>query len=118
MCCAVQVPTTGYTKFRDIVRGKLSFNNALISDQILLKSDGFPTYHLACVVDDHFMKISHVIRGEVRSSWQCNVRLIHKKQKKKKTIGVAYINAEAYPSLSIIWLARSRVCPSSPPVKP
>ncbi len=48
----------------DVVRGKVEFNTDNIDDQILLKSDGFPTYHLANVVDDHLMKISHVIRGE------------------------------------------------------
>ena len=48
------------------MRGKVGFNSNFIDDQILLKSDGFPTYHLASVVDDHDMQISHVIRGEVR----------------------------------------------------
>ena len=50
--------------FDDIVRGHVEFNTDNIDDQILIKSDGFPTYHWANVVDDHFMKISHVIRGE------------------------------------------------------
>lgn len=45
-------------------RGKISFDRSVIDDQVLLKSDGFPTYHLAVVVDDHLMKITHVIRGE------------------------------------------------------
>ncbi|NLC57174.1 MAG: glutamate--tRNA ligase, partial [Armatimonadetes bacterium] len=48
----------------DRLRGDLAFQNALIDDQILLKSDGFPTYHLANVVDDHLMRITHVIRAE------------------------------------------------------
>jgi glutamyl-tRNA synthetase len=48
----------------DLLRGKVSFQSSQIDDQVLLKSDGFPTYHLACVVDDHLMKITHVIRGE------------------------------------------------------
>lgn len=48
----------------DLVRGELSFSRNTIDDQVLLKSDGFPTYHLASVVDDHLMKITHVIRGE------------------------------------------------------
>jgi len=48
----------------DEIRGQVSFANKSIDDQILLKSDGFPTYHLASVVDDHLMGISHVIRGE------------------------------------------------------
>ncbi|MEN3013332.1 MAG: glutamate--tRNA ligase [Endomicrobiia bacterium] len=50
--------------FKDIIRGEVKFNGSLIDDQILIKSDGFPTYHLANVVDDHLMKITHVIRGE------------------------------------------------------
>ena len=49
---------------RDLLRGELSFDNAQVDDQVLLKSDGFPTYHLANVVDDHLMRISHVIRAE------------------------------------------------------
>ncbi|KAL6061373.1 Glutamate--tRNA ligase [Balamuthia mandrillaris] len=59
----LRVPA-GFTKFRDIVRRRVSFKNATIDDQVLIKSDGFPTYHLASVVDDHLMGITHVIRGE------------------------------------------------------
>ena len=54
----------GVTEWDDVVRGHVSFNNADIDDQVLLKSDGFPTYHLAVVVDDHLMEISHVIRSD------------------------------------------------------
>lgn len=54
----------GDTTVHDGVRGHVSVHNKSIDDQILLKSDGFPTYHLAAVVDDHLMSISHVIRGE------------------------------------------------------
>ncbi|MCK6615965.1 MAG: glutamate--tRNA ligase [Ignavibacteriaceae bacterium] len=50
--------------FDDIVRGHVEFDRETIDDQVLLKSDGYPTYHLANVIDDHFMKITHVIRGE------------------------------------------------------
>lgn len=50
--------------FKDIIRGEVKFDSRLIDDQVLLKSDGFPTYHLANVVDDHLMQITHVIRGE------------------------------------------------------
>ncbi len=50
--------------FDDIVRGHVEFNTDNIDDQILIKSDGFPTYHWANIIDDHLMKISHVIRGE------------------------------------------------------
>lgn len=50
--------------FSDLIRGEVSFHPKDIDDQVLLKSDGFPTYHLANVVDDHLMGITHVIRGE------------------------------------------------------
>ncbi len=49
---------------RDLIRGEISFSAENVDDQILLKSDGYPTYHLANVVDDHLMGITHVIRGE------------------------------------------------------
>ena len=59
------VPETGETAIYDEVRGQdITFQNAEIDDQVLLKADGFPTYHLANVVDDHHMKITHVLRGE------------------------------------------------------
>lgn len=48
----------------DTVRGEVTFNSDIVDDQVLIKSDGYPTYHLANVVDDHYMKITHVIRGE------------------------------------------------------
>ncbi|MCD6376203.1 MAG: glutamate--tRNA ligase [Caldisericaceae bacterium] len=60
----LKVPRNGTTIVEDLIRGTVSFENNVIDDQILLKSDGYPTYHLANVVDDHLMKISHVIRGE------------------------------------------------------
>ncbi len=60
----MRVPDDGSTGFDDIVRGRIEFENRLIDDQVLLKSDGYPTYHLAVVVDDQLMAISHVIRGE------------------------------------------------------
>ncbi|MCX6762766.1 MAG: glutamate--tRNA ligase [Candidatus Moranbacteria bacterium] len=58
------VPETGETEFEDVVRGKMKFVNKNLDDYVLLKSDGYPTYHLAHVVDDHLMKTSFVIRGE------------------------------------------------------
>ncbi len=58
------VPDDGVTTFHDIIRGDVSFENKLIDDQVILKSDGYPTYHLGVVVDDHSMKITHIIRGE------------------------------------------------------
>lgn len=48
----------------DLIRGKVVIDTNQLDDQVLLKSDGFPTYHLACVIDDHLMQISHVVRGE------------------------------------------------------
>ncbi|MBI5465920.1 MAG: glutamate--tRNA ligase [Candidatus Kerfeldbacteria bacterium] len=54
----------GTTQFTDLVHGLIKVANNTLDDQVLLKSDGFPTYHLACVVDDHLMGISHIIRGE------------------------------------------------------
>lgn len=54
----------GKTTFVDRIRGEITFSNSEIDDQVLLKSDGYPTYHLAVVVDDHDMEITDVIRGE------------------------------------------------------
>lgn len=58
------MPLDGETAVQDLLRGEIRFPNQQIDDQILLKSDGFPTYHLANVVDDHLMGITHVIRAE------------------------------------------------------
>ena len=60
----LKTPNEGEISFFDIVRGKVTFAWENVDDQILMKSDGFPTYHLAVVVDDHLMKISHILRGE------------------------------------------------------
>jgi glutamyl-tRNA synthetase len=60
----LKVPETGVTICQDIVRGPVEFQNSGIDDQVLLKSDGYPTYHLGVVVDDHLMGITHIIRGE------------------------------------------------------
>ncbi len=60
----LKVPLEGQTVVHDAIKGDVVFDNAGIDDQVLLKSDGFPTYHLAVVVDDHMMQISHVIRGD------------------------------------------------------
>ncbi|ETW00374.1 glutamate-tRNA ligase [Aphanomyces invadans] len=54
----------GKTTLKDLVRGYVQFDHSVVDDQVLMKSDGFPTYHLAHVVDDHLMGITHVIRGE------------------------------------------------------
>ena len=58
------MPTSGETVANDLLRGEISIANAQVDDQVLLKSDGHPTYHLANVVDDHLMEITHVIRAE------------------------------------------------------
>lgn len=58
------VPRGGETVVADLLRGAVAYDNSRIDDQVLLKSDGLPTYHLANVVDDHLMQITHVIRAE------------------------------------------------------
>ena len=60
----LRVPREGQCRFHDMLRGEISIDWAQIDMQVLLKADGMPTYHLANVVDDHLMGISHVIRGE------------------------------------------------------
>ena len=50
--------------FDDLIRGHIVVNTSTLDDKVLFKSDGMPTYHLANIVDDHLMEISHVIRGE------------------------------------------------------
>jgi glutamyl-tRNA synthetase len=59
----LKMPLDGETVIHDAIHGRVSFENAKLQDTVLLKSDGFPTYHLAHVVDDHFMEISHVMRA-------------------------------------------------------
>ena len=60
----LKVPRRETIRFKDEIRGYVSFESKGLDDQVLVKSDGMPTYHMANVVDDHFMKITHVIRGE------------------------------------------------------
>ncbi len=59
-----KMPLEGDTTFTDLIRGPVTFNNATLNDYVLLKSDGYPTYHLANVVDDHEMRITHVMRAD------------------------------------------------------
>jgi glutamyl-tRNA synthetase len=59
-----KMPTEGETTFNDVIRGDVTFANATVDDFVILKSDGYPTYHLASIVDDHLMDISHVMRAE------------------------------------------------------
>ena len=58
------MPSSGVTGVHDLIRGDVEWQNDLLDDFVLLKSDGFPTYHLAVVVDDHLMEISHILRAE------------------------------------------------------
>ncbi len=58
------IPLEGVTTLQDLVMGMVSFQNATLDDHVLMKSDGYPTYHLAFAVDDHSSRISHVIRGD------------------------------------------------------
>ena len=57
-------PLEGQTSFYDLIRSEIVFENSTLDDFVLLKSDGYPTYHLANIIDDHLMEISHVLRAE------------------------------------------------------
>ena len=60
----LKMPKNVDIAFDDVVRGRVVINSDTVDDQVLMKSDGFPTYHFAVVVDDHLMKVTHIIRGE------------------------------------------------------
>jgi glutamyl-tRNA synthetase len=60
----IKMPENETVSFTDMIRGEVSFNSSLVDDKVLLKADGMPTYHLAVVVDDYAMKITHAFRGE------------------------------------------------------
>lgn len=60
----MKMPKEGETVFNDLVHGEIRVKNELVDDQVIIKSDGFPTYHFAVVIDDHEMEITHVIRGD------------------------------------------------------
>ncbi|MFN8517678.1 MAG: glutamate--tRNA ligase, partial [Chloroflexia bacterium] len=60
----LKVPLEGQVSFTDLVRGEITVDARTLEDAVLLKSDGFPTYHLANVVDDHLMQITHILRAE------------------------------------------------------
>ncbi|MDP2935739.1 MAG: glutamate--tRNA ligase [Dehalococcoidia bacterium] len=59
-----KMPVEGKTTFHDLIRGDVTFDNAVLDDFVILKSDGYPTYHLANVVDDYLMEITHVMRAD------------------------------------------------------
>ena len=60
----LKTPDDGVTAFDDLLRGRIEYKNEVLDDLVLLKRDGYPTYHLASVIDDHAMQISHVLRGD------------------------------------------------------
>ncbi len=60
----IKVPENEEVSLEDVIRGHVSFDTSIVDDKVLLKADGMPTYHLAVVVDDHLMKITHAFRGE------------------------------------------------------
>jgi glutamyl-tRNA synthetase len=60
----IKIPLNETVSFTDMIRGEVSFDTSVVDDKVLLKADGMPTYHLAVVVDDYLMKISHAFRGE------------------------------------------------------
>lgn len=60
----MKVPEGETISFVDAIRGEITFESSVVDDQVLMKSDGYPTYHLAVVVDDHLMEITHTVRGE------------------------------------------------------
>lgn len=60
----IKMPEDETVSFTDMIRGEVSFNTSVVDDKVLLKADGMPTYHLAVVVDDYLMQISHIFRGE------------------------------------------------------
>ncbi len=72
-----KMPLEGQTIVSDLIRGEVSFENSMLDDFVLLKSDGYPTYHLANIIDDHYMNISHVMTSLVTclkpwsTSWPC-----------------------------------------------
>ena len=72
------MPKTGTTSFEDVVYGHIEVDNATLDDQILIKTDGMPTYNFANVVDDHLMGITHVIRGSEYLSSTPKYNLLYK----------------------------------------
>jgi glutamyl-tRNA synthetase len=114
----LRVPSTGTCVFDDMLRGRIEIEWKSVDMQVLMKSDGFPTYHLANVVDDHLMEITHVIRGEEWISsapkhlllyeyfcWQppqlCHLPLLRnpdksKLSKRKNPTGILYYREKGY----------------------
>ena len=72
------IPDNGTTTYHDHILGDITFDNALLDDQVLLKSNGFPTYNFANVIDDHLMQITHVVRGQEYISSTPKYSLLYK----------------------------------------
>jgi glutamyl-tRNA synthetase len=120
----MKVPAEGSCAFTDVLRGRIEIEWKSVDMQVLLKSDGFPTYHLANVVDDHFMEISHVIRGEEWISsapkhvllygyfgWRvpelCHLPLLRnpdksKLSKRKNPTSILYYRQQGYPAEALL----------------
>ena len=115
----MKVPEGGVTTVHDLVYGEVCIPNNTIDDQILMKSDGYPTYHFAHVVDDHLMDISHVFRGEVPEgewggggggNWQCyRIKISFF----LCVEGVVAVNCKASLPVYGPWMGTTQVCSSS-----
>ncbi len=120
----LKVPSEGACVFDDVLRGRIEIEWKTVDMQVLLKSDGFPTYHLANVVDDHMMEITHVIRGEEWISsapkhlllyryfgWNppqlCHLPLLRnpdksKLSKRKNPTSILYYREQGYPAEALL----------------
>ena len=85
-----KMPKEGNITATDLLRGSITTENSALDDSVLLKSDGLPTYHLAAMVDDHLMEITHVIRG---SEWLPSL-------------------ASPYAYHPCLWMGRAAICTS------
>ncbi|MGN0993295.1 MAG: glutamate--tRNA ligase [Bacilli bacterium] len=96
------MPKSGETVIDDIVYGKVVIDNSVLEDQILLKSDGYPTYNFANVIDDHLMKITHVVRGKEYLDQTAKYNLLYEAfgWDKPKYIHVAMVLGEDGTKLS------------------
>ena len=96
------MPKEGETVIDDVVYGKVVIDNSVLEDQILLKSDGYPTYNFANVIDDHLMKITHVVRGKEYLDQTAKYNLLYEAfgWDKPKYIHVAMVLGEDGSKLS------------------
>lgn len=96
------MPKTGETVIDDVVYGKIVIDNSVLEDQILLKSDGYPTYNFANVIDDYLMKVTHVVRGKEYLDQTAKYNLLYEAfgWEKPKYIHVAMVLGEDGSKLS------------------